>query len=154
MISVCVPPGVPPLLPDGGILDSGHTGSGDGGSQGSHDAGQGGGSDGGSTMMQSCACDQTYCCDQNCACDPECNCACDKTTACDMDPATGKACACDPDCVAGCPNYVPPGKKSGCECVTAPAGTGSQGALLCLVLLAAVLVWRRDSARALPARDP
>jgi MYXO-CTERM domain-containing protein len=144
-ISVCIPPGVPPLLPDGGVLDSGnaldagHLGS-DGGSQGSQDGGSGNGSDAGNSM-QSCACDQTYCCDPNCSCDPECNCDCDKTSACDKDPATGKSCACDPDCTAGCPNR---GKKGGCECVTTPANTGAQTALLGLFLVAAALVWRRD----------
>lgn len=106
-VSICEPPGVPPIL-DAGVRDTG---------MGPADQGMGGDEDGGvitnpdATVNPSddagvipgqsdaggnaaCACDITYSCDPGCSnCDPECGCACDETFSCD------EGCeACDPEC--------------------------------------------------------
>ena len=105
-VSVCTPPGAPPLPPDAGVVfpdaEVPDTGT-------EPDAGVDGGfvsaPDVGFTNM--CACDRTFDCDEDpdnpgsaCACDPECACGCDITFQCDQD--NGAPCACDPECNCAC----------------------------------------------------
>ncbi len=144
-VSICEPPGVPPLPPDAGVItpdlgpgpgpDAGQPGM-DAGVVPGQDLGTvGPGMDMGMVNPQPdmgtnnpnvCLCDETFACDQqngsSCLCDPECICACDETFACD--PGCGQ---CDPECQGG---------GGTCTCTSFdPENTGLATALLFLALL-------------------
>lgn len=106
-VSICEPPGVPPLPPDAGVItpDSGPTDPPDAGDT-PPDAGMSPPDSGMSGPTEkpenACACDTTFQCDGDgtgavCSCDLECGCTCDRTYACD--PGCG---ACDPECSCAC----------------------------------------------------
>lgn len=138
-VSICEPPGVPPLPPDAGVVfeDAGNTGPADTGVGPGADGGVGPTPDSGVNMSMPdsgvtnpgfCECDFTYSCDlaadgvNQCACDPECLCECDLTYSCDLGCQL-----CDPECNAG-----------GCLCTGAePQDGGTWGfvALLGLFVL-------------------
>lgn len=125
-VSICEPPGVPPLIeqPDAGLPPPVDAGTG-------VDSGTTVGPDG---SVPVCACDVSSGCDQGCACDPQCTnaCTCDVSSGCDQgcacDPACGNVgpctcdtdfcctadCSCDPECRCACD--LTTGCDPDCEC--------------------------------------
>lgn len=141
-VSICEPPGVPPLPPDAGVADTGVVPGPDGGQP--QDTGVIIGEDGGIIIPppvdagqnpEQCLCDTTTICDgqDTCACDPECVCSCDVTFSCD--PGCQQ---CDPECFGGPPD------RTGCEgCTSSEADVDPLWSIVVLAFLAGLVFIRR-----------
>lgn len=151
-VSICEPPGVPPLRPDAGIFTP--DADGPDASASVPDTG----------FTGPCNCDLTFDCDEDplnpgsaCACDPECNCACDLTFACNETPQT--PCPCDPECNCGCDTTRACDQGCGCDpdcyrqsvttstCTCTTVDDGRSDLALFLAALAGVALFRRRRVR-------
>jgi len=152
-VSICEPPGVPPLppRPDAAVPPD------SGGGPPNADAGPipnnpdaaapVPGEDASMTMMtnadaattptpMACSCDLYVHCESGCDCDPDCPCLCDQTTVCDPN------CTCDPECYGNGGGGELPG-RSNCASSGTPDGLG----LWVLVGLIAISWGRRVERR-------